>query len=781
MGELRRAARVLPRLLRTRWARWPGAAMVVVAAFLIVAYVTVMSWGLSQDQVHQRDHSGFEADVSVTEDVTPGRSTLLSAIREGAETSPVVLVTTDVRLTADPERRLHVRETDWTSATFGYHLVSGRWPERPGEVVVTDGLVPGGDRMLSLLSGSVEVRVVGVVRDDYSSGAQVLAGPGTWESWGAAVRRARPGLVASARILASRTEARRIAADLSRHRIGTSVLEAQEVRAEQTWIASSPFAFVVPAILVPLLATSLGAAAGRSRQRALTRRVVEVGGRGSTALGLVTCILVATTVIGVAVGLLAGWVAGHAVRPLIQIWDEQVLAPYPSLLRPAVLIAASSVGGLAVGLLPLRDRPAPRKRLPEGSRPVLRRWGALLTAATAVVVVARIRSAGEAMVLGALAVVLLALLAPEIVSMVARWLDRPSPHLRLGARQLVSDRGAALEVVLTMLLVTLPLVTMIMLTATGESARAETLAGVGPRQLLVAGHGGLGTRAPAEVRTVVSEVLRSSEGVTSTELLVTDTTWYEVTNGNASVIAVADPDDVEDVWGAPLSPLQRETLEHGGALVWVPGAEMSVDGRPARSIKTTAYQPTEEWAHVTGAVMLAGPAREQGVTLRPGGTVHAHVTEADGDRVLDALRERGLDQGLVTRYHPPGQLLPPTALIASALTLTVLMVGVTATASHARTSSLRRQFGRMLAVGADRGFVRRVHVVNQSTTTAIALVGASLVTALSVASLLLRVQGSEVRPPWLMISALLVALVAAQSAAALIALRRLRPELHREG
>ena len=394
----------------------------------------------------------------------------------------------------------------------------------------------------------------------------------------------------------------------------------------------------------------------------------------------------------------------------------------------------------------------------------------------------RMSSAGHAMLVGACALVAVALLAPEVVAAVAQRIDRPTPHLRLGSRLISADRGATAEVILTMIVLALPLTTMVLLTTTGSAARAEALAPVGPGQLLVAGEGGLASPAPSAVRKTVANALATTPDATPTTLLVTENAWYEADPGtNASVIAVATAADVVRVLGTPLTAEQRTTLEQGGALVWEPDGQITIDGRPATPpVKTTTYRPTEEWSNQAGAVMLAEPARSSGITLRRGGTLYAVVSPDDVDLAETAVREQGLDQSLLYRHHAPSQLLPPTALIASALLLVALMLGITAISSHARTASQRRQYGRLVAIGADQGVVRRVQLVTQTVITSLATVAACSITVVAATTMLLRLSGTQINPPWIVMLALICSLITAQVLASLLALRGLRPELARE-
>lgn len=754
----------------------------VSTSLILIGYLVTSSWSLSQEQVIERDFSGRQAIVEVQGEVPPGDSRLLRTVQSTARGASVTVVSTGVRLSGQSDLDVLYQEADWSATQYGYELTSGRWPSRPGEVALTAGLTTSDGDELSLLSDRARVRVVGNVDDAYSDSPRILAGPGTWQSLPPGSAKAHEGLSAAITLPTTRTGADQLEAALKQRRIHTAVRMADQADRDGNWVADSPFSFLVPAITVPITAVGMAIASGRKAQRTLVRRVVEVGGRRKSALAMVRGALLASVLLGLVVGLLAGWGLGRVVVPVASLWNDRAAGPYPSLPGPFSIITVSALVGLALSTARLRLPATTHTPTTRAARsPSRRRWTALLSGCATLIVASRISSPTGAMVVGTGVLLTLVLLVPDLVRALARILDRPAPHWRIGARLLAADRGVSAEIVLTTVVLALPLTLVVLLTTTGSTARSNALAEVGPGQLLVTSAGGLGKPAPEEVRAAVRETLRGSDAVTATVLYGTVDAWYEVFTGNASVIAVETADDVERVWGTPLTSAQRATLDSGGALVWQPGHEFLVDGkRPSPSIPLTTYQPVEEWAHATGAVMLKPFAEERGITLDPGGTVYANVSSDDNARVVAAIRARGLDQSTIHDYHPPEELVPPAVLIASALVLTALMLGITAVAAHTRTASLRRIFGQIIAIGAGLSVVRRTQVLTQTVVATISVTGALLVTGTAVTVMLLRNSSAEVNPPWRTLLALVLALTAAQLAASALALRRLRPESIRD-
>lgn len=769
---------MVPRLMRSGWARRPLVIVALAVSLLLAGFIVTSSWTLSAHQVVERDFAGRDAAVDVLAPIPPGPSSRLRAVEDAAGQRPIRLNSSSVRLADQPGTTMLFAETDWSETSYGYRLTAGRWPTRPGEVVLTDAVDQNGEQqVLSLLSGEVHVQVVGRVDDAYGNEAAMLAAPGTWASLPQSIASARRDLTAQASVVTNKSDAKRLAADLKGRDIPTQTLWAARSTAESNWVSESPFAFVIPAVLVPMAVVALSVSSGRRRQQILVDRIVTIGGQPRMAVTGVRLTLGAVVLLGVATGIALGSVLGLGLTPLASRWNDHDPGPFPGLLWPTSLLSLSAVVGLLVStrrLINVRDhRPRRTWSLPRG----IRLWAALIAGCVTVVGAVRATDAILAMLVGGCLLATLALVMPEVVATTTRWLDNRSPHRRLGSRLLAGDRGTSAEIVLTTIVLALPLTTMVLLTASGSSARSNALAAVGPHQLLVADVGGLGVPAPRAVERSVATTMADQRDVASTRLFITVDAWYQVPVGNASVLAVDSPTDVERVWGRPLTVAQRRTLESGGALVWQPDSAVLVDNRqPNPAIATTLYTPEEEWASHTGAVMLRRFGEQHGITFTRGGTLYSNVTDPAADAAFAALRKGHLDQSGIERYHPPKELIPPVALVASATLLTILMISIAAASSHARTAALRRQLGQLISLGAGAEVIRKVQFVMQAFITGLAALGAALVTSIATLSLLISHDSAQVNPPWLTLLATTGALVLAQIGVSLIALRRLRPD-----
>lgn len=783
MRELGPAVRLIPRLVRSPWARFPALGLIATVAVILISYVMATSWGLSHGQVVDRDFSGHSAKVVVDEDIDPGHDDILNAVEEAAPGQVWVLSSAGVQIAGSAGTRLLYQESRWGQAQFGYELVSGEWPQKAGEAVVTRDLRPSSD-MLSLESDVTNVRVVGVVDDVYSESPVLLAAPGTWESMPSSLARAHDRLTAQVSVLTSDERVAQVESALAEQGISTTAIHASDQQPEQNWIAASPYSFTVPALVIPLLVTVTTIFGGRRSHQRLVRQVVQVGGPRIAGTVMVAAALLIVVIGGVIVGGLTGWGLSHAARAVSSRWNGQVQAPYPSLMTPLAITAGSASVGWALCVVNLNSsygtvRPRRLSTLTFPSR--LRRWTALLAGCAGVLIAPRATTMAPTMALGTILLIVGALLTPDVLVHLSHRLDRLPLHRKMGARLLAADTRAVAETVLTMTIVALPLTVMILLTTTTATARSNSLAAVGPGQIAVHGGGGVFQPAPTAALEAAEAALQPSETADRAGLQLAPLAWYEAGVGrSSSVIAVDTVRQIESVWGVSLTNAQEALLNRGGALVVHPDAALTIDGRsPSPKIPTMVFAPTEEWANNTGAVMLTEELRARGVEVTSGGTVYSGVSNDQADAVLAALRERGLNQRAIDRYHPPTQILAPAAVVASAIVLAMLMLAVTVACAHSRTTSLRRQFGRFVAIGANGRFVRRAFLVSQVSITGISLVWAVLVTGLTVTVFVLRHGTAMVNPPWVLMSALVAALVTAQAAAGLIATRKLRPELDR--
>ena len=181
------------RFMRTRPMRRSAAIGFVTAAALMVVFVSLQGFSQSSEQVVQRDLGRFDARAGLGEGfgLGPGeagatRAATTAADRAGASDAMVLLESFDVApAIGDPPPVTTFQEADWASRPFPdrYSLIDGRWPDKPGEAILTPSLADATkhDKVVPVLSGNEKLRVVGRVTDRYATASsKILAAPGTW-------------------------------------------------------------------------------------------------------------------------------------------------------------------------------------------------------------------------------------------------------------------------------------------------------------------------------------------------------------------------------------------------------------------------------------------------------------------------------------------------------------------------------------------------------------------------------------------------------------------------
>ena len=743
------------RLLRASWARRSLILVLAAVALPLMSYVTLAAFTLSKQDVQARDFGRFDARVDLAIAILPGESDLRRVESLEGPDRAVELVSLDVRSTADPDETLVYREADWEQHPFPrIDLSSGRWPTSPGEVVVSPGVRGLSDGGLSVLSDQVVFEVVGVAQSGYEQMPMVLAAPGTWASFPASAARARQGLTATPIVLADEEVAFDVASTAGSEG-GSSVLQRSQAEAENFWVTESPFAFYVPALLLPCLAGVFGFLVSAPRRRRLVDTAAGVGMQARDARVLAMMPLIVMAAIGVVAGLVLGTALGFVGRKLVATQVPYV-SSMPSLLVPCLVLSGSLLAGIVAGVLTsLRpdDPSADSWRLRRPPDNVTRhspvRYAAtLLLGCVTAFALFRVDDGQSAMIFGACLLTTTVLLLPDVLRGVSRRIPERGPRLRL-ARRLILEGGReqAVATGIACVVLALPLSTAILLTANGVLDRSNQLAGVGPGQLAVQGRGGIGTQAPKAIRSLVDDELGGS---TSTALSFSEELWYDVAEGNALVAIVDAPEDVANVWGEPLTDEQTQTLRSGGLLTWQPGAQLLV-GDGYVDVAVAFYRATPEWESQTGAIMLKSSAEEIGIQPHIGAQVFTDVSATEALSVKASVVAAGLDPGAIETYKAPVPLVPPLPLVISAILLFATLVSALLIANRVQARSLRQRFSALIAIGAGPNFARRIFTTVQLVTLLIAVISATAVTVTTCLILILRAPTVELFIPWMAI------------------------------
>ncbi len=616
----------------------------------------------------------------------------------------------------------------------------------------------------------------------FSDQAEFLAAPGTWA--GATTRAGSSVDVAADAFLYTGDVDPRQAQALASGLAVTPLTRRDEIEVEpRTWIDRSPFAYRVPAALLPALAGAASLLLSRRRVESFHGGLLDVGAsrrRATTVLGVAGSVaMVVAGVVGVVGGAVAG-AAGAYLMAQLAVHPVHVALPAPLGVLSAVLPAV--IGWLAALLIVGRSRTA--RRSASLVTRVKSRHGALirdsailgLLALSTVLTVVGGRSPAEAMVLAALLGVLTALAGPRILGLLARALPEGDPAIRWVRRSITAPRSATpLSFALLLALMVPCITTAVFVNLSGSQTRADALSDVGPGQVAVHGVGGLATPPPEGLRQVAENAL---PGLQPQDLMWVDG-FLSMEFPNAAILVVPDAQDVARILGSGMTPGDVERVGAGGTLYWGAdtGAGVTVSTAAGDTDVTQAIRVegvSEEWQTQSGAIMTLKTAQRSGLPLIDGGLLFSGATPQQMSSLYAAIDAAGLDRRTVSAYQPPRAVLPPLALIASGVLLALVVVTVATATSGTRTTLMRPVAAQFVAQGGSRRDVRRL-VLTEQALVLTAAAGAALLIALSSAGvLLIHNSGLDLNLQAWPIVGVVLAAGAGQVLAALGALKGLR-------
>jgi hypothetical protein len=808
----------------------------VTSALLVGIFVTLSAFTLSGEQVADRDLGRFRytlhlghlygvhhLDLDGLENAgysPPGDTRAVesyaAAVREAHARDVVAVLTSfDVRpAMVEPPFSAYI-ETDWGVDPFpGYVLTAGRWPSRPGEVVLTERLrrQTGTGDTLPVLSGNELLRVVGVAHDGFGDSAEILAAGGTWGSFGAATQRRFPGLGAMASLHWNGDDPRGVAAALTaavhrrypgvpREDLATAVGLAVDTRAavvareRRTWVDKIPVAYDLPSLGLPLLSALAVFGVNTRRSR---RGVAVLGSVGMRRREAVTALALATTgwLLTVTVlGALAGVCLGVAGRAVVDRVLAGPISPYPALTAPmGRLLWVTAVSCLvAAVLLSVATRPTrglvpavgPWRRLPAVT-PIRHALGVLAGAAV-VIQIRRVDEVPEAMVLAGVVAGAVLLFTPELVGAALRLLPVVEPRIRLGRRQLEADRDRAVgAVVVLAAALGAPLALLTLLATLIATVQAGEVPDVARGQVLLSGTGSDAEPPPRELVDAVTARVRFEAPAIRPGYLQTDDTEVRLAGSHlGSVLAVDSVDEVARLNNAPLTATETETLERGGMLV--PGGDrrsrralVHVASRSGRVLTTTdaipvtvgAFEPT--WTRSAEAILLTATARRLGLPVQRGALVYTGVSDAQSVAARRAALDAGLDPHHVRIYAAPEPFPVPPAYYTAVLGLGLLVLLTTVAVARTQVLTLRGYLGRLISVGLTTRWVRQVLLVQTAVVVGVSTVLALLVAIPPVLVATWRMPDLVLTIPWAWLGLTTGVFYAATVLATLLAARRLR-------
>lgn len=812
------------RLLRSSTLRWSSIVTLVVSTGLTSLYLILLSLTLTPQMVLEEDFGRYQAFVGFGSVPIPaGDSASGRAIEKGLDRIGIDegLLTLSIVGAQFRDEGVTLREGPWQAHPFPgrYDLNQGRWPSGPNEAVVaTSSLVDAEARLgqeVELFSGGIQLRIVGVADDRYGGrNRTLLLGEGTWARLSPDRLARFAGVDAYPVVFWDDTHATQVV-DLmvdvlvplkpgtDRKTLRADV-ESTMGRAADTvgdsprpWMDDNPAGYAFPSLGLPTLAflAAVGCSAG-----AIGRWRDQFTAMGaSRARALVTCQIAAAGVnlLAAAVGWFLGWALAWVVRPGVQRLHDQPLAPYVLPVDPlSRTMVGLLVGVVLASLVSFLRGPRIQSRLdaPEGRVADLRHYGAAALACVIIVLVPRLETPQQAMLLAALVTGTGIMLLPEFATLAHRLLGGRSPAAALARRQLQAANArstAAMALVTAVLSASIGFVTLfstIMATA-DETQEPDVL----PGQILVADRA---TPVVPPPRPTLDLVRRATASMDVQEVrlrFVASGSPDEPGRREASLVGdngllmcVDSSEDAAVLLGEALPAEYAGILESGGVIRWDEelredetqsgSATIVLSGSPFehRAESLVTRTPNVGWSHGKTGLMLASTARSLGLPVSDGAVLLAPLSSAEAADVRAEVATSGLDPRVVQTYADPPPTIPPVGLSVSALGLMLLAAAVVVGESRGRVAQLRVTLVKAMAIGASRRWVHGVMLRQQFFVVGVAtLVG--LVTGVLPVVLAGQLMNGRwvLDVPWLQIAALLGATYLGVTIATWLGIRRL--------
>lgn len=830
---MRLCVRLAVRFARSLATARSASIVFVAAAFLLAIFVTLQSLALSGRQMVERDLGrfgafvGYGAIVALPGDdrVTPD---LLSAARGARATDPMVFLSaTNVQLVAagpgGGPREIGLQEAAWASRPFPerYRLLSGRWPQRPSEVVVTEpgdvAVVRGGE--LTALGGTTRFHVVGTADDRYARTSALLAGPGTWAQLPLdlatrfPVLRAQPVLFwsgnAEARVVAAfaAVAAARDGAESTDEAVAASLVVRGRLAATrgQSWIERTPAAYTIPSLLLPFAAVWLAFGLNSRRFNRSLRVLKSLGVRRSTAAASLSLATAAWCVIAAVLGAVAGFIVGLGAGYLIANLRDLPAGPVFGITDPVLrLLVGVAAGAACAGILLFagaRDAPTSRATT---ARPAARGRGrsarhllAVATWCAAAIVAADLDSAAETSILAGVMTVAVLLLVPEFVEVVLRLLPEGRATTRLSRRQLAGDRQRAIAAVAVLAVaVGGSLGYLTLLTTVVRTLETKEYPPVLSGQVMVADRSSIVFPPPVDVVEAVeaSGLIKGKPRVELHYLHELDgagnpTRSVTLEGTMERVLAIDTVGDVEQLLTHPLTSREGEVLRRGGILVWADTPARRVARRGSAPLTVTSGTRVEPpvwvpatmvgsanvgWRVGTSGVLLTSTARRLDFPLSTGATLYVGLSNTEARALQRAVARAGLDARTVEIYEGLPSVVPPAALLATAAGLAIIALLATLVAARGQARVLRGYLGRLISIGLPVSWARHVLLYQL-----MVVVGAATVlgTVIAIAPLVIaemRIAALALSIPWTQVVVLIVSVYVAACLAALQSSRSLR-------
>ncbi|OYN87777.1 hypothetical protein CGZ92_05775 [Parenemella sanctibonifatiensis] len=720
---MRPAGRLVALWIRSSERWWAGLLVGLICALLTSIYIVLNAFVLSGPQAAEQALGS--ADYQVTLGARgPGDSDVPRHVGRALDESGAtdVRVMTIVRglpldgvrvsgLATGLQDVLSLRQYEEGGRPSYLSLVDGRWPQRPGEVVVSERLSGRIPATLTAFSGGLRLEVVGVYQNRYATQAfSLISAVGTWELV-PAVRAERFAVDAST-VVSWRGDPRRALQVIARvSGEPEDVLQTSFISRER-YLEDPPRTLVerIPALLTyPSMALSLVAGltvAGliapklRRQQESLGRVGLPRASTLSSGLAVVSAVVMGSAVAGVAVGVAIGALLRTTVVPMVL---TQPISPFPAVGATAVVMVACSVLGAAgmtlLRMAPRRGGAEPMAEAgPKSPAPwsTVLRHGAVLGLTILLVANADQADNGltEAVLFGFGLTVLAAMLVPDVVGLAVRLVWVPGVSGMMASRLLAWQRGRVAGIAVIMAVTMgFPASLGIMVATVQYSTAAQSV--LPPGQAVLSADNGLPDQS-------VVEAVETAAGL-ETPVLVSRWEGFMVgSQSNAFGIIVVDSvADLERINGGPVSESTAQAFE-AGALVDFSGAEgdLAVEvGESRQPVPTVHEDFSPAWARIAGGALIAHSAEALGGRTRPESLLYTGVTDAQIAEMTQAIVDAGHNPGMLTFHAPPPPPETPWEMVGATVLFGLVGVFSAFLTTRALGRAMRRHGAQFLAVG----------------------------------------------------------------------------------
>lgn len=692
-------------------------ALVVGAVISVVGAVSAVT--LTPLQVVERDLGRHDASVQLPVELQLGEEAPSTRGFEqgmgyfGASGFSYELTAIAVE-TAHDDRGSTLIQARWSGDEHHprYVLRSGRWPERPGEAVL---ITPNRDApmggSLAIFGVSDALTVVGRADDKYAKQAQkILVAPGTWEMFGGDVRRRYP--TSTAILIAYWVQQHQIPIQTAMDSWVGSHGGAPESAASTMALSFAtresllgvadplqsrfPLTLILPSLLLPFVTGLLSAAI---TQRWLRGLVLTLHRQGALRQSVIRSAVLGTTVIfilAILIGAASGTLLVSLLRPVLEQFSSQQLAPWAVPWSGIALTAFGAAGGL-VGLI------SPEPRL---SIELSRRWGrrAWLTGTIASAAVLLASALLPPTPITITAIVVSGVLAtgsaaPWVLGLLIKAPRSATASRRLGRVLLESDRPRASVTLFSLVLaITLPILSLSVVLSAEEAARRRTVDNLPPgyARLLPAG----GMAIPDEVRTRFEAATGLASPVETSVL----EDGQRIPEFGGVVWLFSSEGEVERWLGAPLAVRERTTLTDGGLLLtrdFAASVRLTLGEDESVDLDARPLTIAPEWKQQVGGVALrttfpaTAPTSELAFT-------YVGVSQAQAEQVRNAAQLMGVSADYVEFPRTPDEVRMPARYMLGLWLFSAVPAVILATWSASQSRLLRPSLAGLMALGMPR-------------------------------------------------------------------------------